>query len=125
MNNPIFDFIDESFPSHVHENMGFNTIVIQGASWPSDESDKYAENPEEWMENWEIEVPDGYTLISKHDTEDGPFALMVKPTTRYAQALLEFGDSREIQEAVKLDNIDRAKWQRQRVEKMRARRNSR
>ena len=115
MINPIFDFIDETVSPHVFRNMGFDAVFTQGAVWPSKEHDNYTRGFQDWLDNWEIDVPEGYTLISKYDTEDGPYALMVKPLTQYANLLLEFGDREDVKEAVSLDRKD---W----AEKMRDRR---
>lgn len=106
MSNPIFDFIEEGMPADwIFQNMGFEAIFLQGLSWPDDEYDEYDKNCDLWLENWDPGEVDGFTLVSKYDTEDGPYAMYVKPLTFFAKALLEFGFTEVAQKAAKMGDI--------------------
>lgn len=102
MDNPIFDFIDEGMNSgEILENMGFCYAYVL-----SDVDDEvYTRDVDAWLQNWKPEFGD-YVLVKKYDTENGPVALFVRPETRYAEALLNFGFSEIAQQAARLDHED-------------------
>lgn len=104
MHNPIFDFVDEGMDfGAICEQMGFGFIVYHGPDWMDDEYELYHVDALKWLDGWEIELPEGYTLMYKYDTEDGPRALAVKPVTAWATVLLAFGFSEQAQKALEID----------------------
>lgn len=110
MHNPIFDFMEEGMPSEwIARNMGFEVLFAFGLDWLSDDDDeefeKYSRNPDRWLEDWDPGEADGFTVVSKFDTEDGPCAMYVKPLTFFAKALLEFGFTEAAQKAAKMGDI--------------------
>jgi hypothetical protein len=85
--------------------MGFEVNFVSGPDWLDDEYKEYENNPDTWLESWDPGEAEGFTLVSKYDTEDGPYAMYVKPLTFFAKALLDFGFSEEAQKAIKLGDI--------------------
>ncbi len=106
MNNPIFDFLEEGMPAEqIVRNMGFEYLFAFGLDWLEDGYDEYEKDPDSWLENWDPGEAEGFTVVSKFDTEDGPCAMYVKPITFFAKALLEFGFTEAVQKAAKMGDI--------------------
>ena len=91
------------FAPNIFENMGFEYFTTC-PDLTEDEWEEY-ENPHEWHKKWNPQGPEGYTLVSKHDSEDGPCALFVMPVTKFAKVLLDFGFTKEAQDAARADAI--------------------
>lgn len=103
MNNPIFNFIEPHMHiDQIYENMGFDVLSVC-EEVPDSKLDDYSQDPFKYLDNWKIEPPEGYVIAWKSDSEDGPIALLVKPKSHFAKALLDFGFSDVAQEASRLD----------------------
>ena len=110
MNNPIFDFIEEGMPHQwIIQNMGFEYHTILVIDWLDEdgESEKYESDPGSWLDNWHPKSDDDFIFVSKYDSEDGPCALFVRPTTNFAKALLDFGFTDEAKSASEYDSSQR------------------
>lgn len=112
--NPIFDFTVQ-----FEGPIGFEDVIdamgFDYRSWHYDIDDilklpngeGYLQKPHHWLgENWEIDVPEGYTVISVFDHEDGPFTYAVKPKNQFATTLLKFGFSEVAQLASRIDSLN-------------------
>lgn len=86
-------------------NMGFEVNFALGLDWLDDGYDEYEKNPDRWLEKWDPGEADGFAIVSKYDTEDGPCAMYVKPLTFFAKALLEFGFTEAAQKAAQMGDI--------------------
>lgn len=105
-NNPVFDFLEEGMDAEwILGNMGFVVNFALGIDWLDDEFEEYEKNPGLWLENWDSGEVDGFTIVAKYDTEDGPVAMYVKPLTYFAKSLLEFGFTEKAQKASSMGDI--------------------
>jgi hypothetical protein len=106
MRNPIFDFVEEGMDADwIFRNMGFKVNFCLGLDWLDDGYDEYEENTDSWLENWNPGEADGFTLVAKYDSEDGPCAMYVKPLTFFAKALFEFGFTEAAQKASEMGDM--------------------
>ena len=69
---------DGTDPEDIARENGFD---IQFHRLPDDHPlmPDYEEGASDVVERWEPDVPEGWTLGGKHDTEDGPTAFYIKP----------------------------------------------
>lgn len=107
MNNPIFDFIEEGMPVEwIYKNMGFEIVSQLGIDWLEEEemTEIYENDPYGWLESWNPSPAEGYYLVAKFDSEDGPVAIFVKPLTELARVQLAWGFSSEAQNAAMMDS---------------------
>lgn len=103
MTNPIFSFLEEGMDgAWILDSMGFE-FYNDRIDYGDLDQGEYNSKTDEWLERWEVSPADGYVLIDKYDTEDGPVAFFVKPKTEFVKVLLEFGFSKKAQTAFGVD----------------------
>jgi len=74
--------------------LGFESkylLIDHHPSEPFPNPTGYEQDADQWIQEWQPECPEDFHLAAKWDTEDGPAAFFVKPTTKLATAFWLIG----------------------------------